>query len=77
MAQTFGENSSQYSFLYIWDSPYKAGSRIRIYDQADHILFEHTTIKKGASVVFSSPKLKKGEICILEIGDQRFPVAIE
>lgn len=77
MAQTFGEDSSQGSFCHILDSPYKAGSLIRISDQAGHTLFEYRALKKGASVVFSSPALKKGETCILEIEDQRFPVGIE
>lgn len=71
MAQTFGAASSQPSFRAILDAPYQAGCALQISDSQGNLLIQHQTIKKGASVVFSSPDLEKGEDYLLEIGDER------
>lgn len=76
MAETFGADSSQCSFRYIFDTPYQAGSDIVISDQEGKSLFEHQALKKGASVVFSSPELEEGEIYELEVDGERVLITI-
>ena len=76
MAETFGADSSQCSFRYIFDNPYQAGSDIVISDQEGKSLFEHQALKKGASVVFSSPELEEGEIYELEVDGERVLITI-
>lgn len=77
MAQTFGEESSQYAFRHIFEEPYPAGSEISISDAGGKVLFIHTARKKGASVVFGSPELTPGETYCLRVGGQEVSIEID
>lgn len=67
MAETFGEDSKQCSFLYNLESAYEKGAEIIISNEDGKELFRYTAVKAGSSVVFSSPELVKGENYILSV----------
>lgn len=68
MAETFTEESGQYSFRCNLNGTYGAGDEIVIADADGNILYRYTAIKPGSSVVFSSPELKQGETYTLQAG---------
>ncbi len=69
MAQTFEENSQQCSFRYDFPGTYQAGDEITVMDAEGNLLYSHTAVKAGSSVVFSSPDLKEGETYTVQAGD--------
>ncbi len=77
MAQTFGEESSQYAFRHIFESPYPAGSEISVISPEGDVLLTHTARKKGASVVFGSPELLPGKTYRLRVGEREVAIEID
>ena len=69
MAEGFGEDSAQCSFLHNLSSSYNKGDEIVITDADGKELFRHTAVKTGNSVVFSSSELKQGENYTLKAGE--------
>lgn len=76
MAETFDEESGQYSFQYSFNSTYRAGDVITISDAGGNVLYQHTAVKSGSSVVFSSPELKERETYILQAGENRAEITL-
>lgn len=76
MAVTFSENSRQPSFLCFLDFVYGPGEEIRISDETGRLLFSGTAVKRGSSVVFTSPDLETGVSCLLEIGGRTREIAM-
>lgn len=77
MAETFGETSGQYSFCHNFPQSFEAGDEIRIEDEAGNILYTHTAVKTGNSVVFSSPGLSEGKTYTLYAGEQSDGIWLE
>ena len=79
MAVTFEESSEQYSLRWILGVPYEAGEEIVISaaGQSGAELYRHRAVKKGASVIFSSPRLKKGETYLLRAGSQSAELTLD
>lgn len=67
MAEGFSDGSGQCSFLYNASSSWAAGTKLSILDGSGKSLYEYETRKEAASVVFSSPDLKKGSTYTLQI----------
>ena len=70
MAETFGGQSEQCSFICYLSSAFQEGSEIVVLDTAGNELFRHQTAKTGSSVIFSSPELTLGETYILSVDGQ-------
>lgn len=73
MAETFGDTSTQCSFL-VTMKTFTGQSAITITDSQGNILYQGETCKSGNSVVFSSPALKVGETYTVTIGKQSVTV---
>ena len=77
MAETFDEDSGQNSFCCNASLSFEAGEEIRIEDSRGNLLYSHTAVKSGNSVVFSSPKLALGETYTLSVGSERVEICQE
>lgn len=77
MAETFDNESSQYSFRHIFKESYAAGSEIVISDSSGTVLCRHTAAKEGACVVFSSPELVAGETYRLSVGEESVEITLD
>ena len=77
MAESFGSQSAQCSFIESFDSMFPAGTRILILNQDGEKLFEYTSEKSFNSVVFSSPELHVGETVTLTVGEETAEVVLE
>jgi len=64
MAETFSQDSEQYSVMYNFETTLSAGTEITITDSDGNKLMEYTMTKTGNSVVFSSDELKEGDYTI-------------
>ncbi len=73
MAETFGDTSTQCSFL-VTMKTFTGQSAITITDSQGNILYQGETCKSGNSVVFSSPALQVGETYTVTIGKQSVTV---
>lgn len=69
MAESFDEESGQYSFRYDFPSDFQPGDVISIADSAGNQLFCQEAVKAASSVIFSSPDLKEGETYLLTAGE--------
>lgn len=67
MAEGFSDSSGQCSFLYNASSSWEVGTKLAILDESGKSLYEYETKKVAASVVFSSPDLKKGSTYTLQM----------
>jgi len=76
MAETFGEDSGQYSFRHNFDAAFSAGDEIVISDSQGTVIFRHTAVKSGNSVVFSAPELAGGGSCVLQAGEQKAEITL-
>ncbi len=77
MAETFGADSSQCSFICNLDSSFDEGDALTITAEDGTVLFEYEVIKKGSSVVFSSPDLNVGDTLTLTVGDQSTEISLD
>lgn len=69
MAESFEESSGQCSFLYNSSERWAEGTTLTVLDSDGSSLYEYVTVKPANSIVFSSPKLKKGSSYTLQITD--------
>lgn len=76
MAEGFGQESTQYSFRYGFESSFAAGEELTITDSKGEVLFRHTLVKSGNSVVFSAPELADGETYTLRVGGQTAEITL-
>lgn len=70
MAETFGSDSTQCSFLYNFETSFDAGTEITILDSKGNTLYTYTAEKSFSSVVFSSADLTDGETYTLQAGEE-------
>lgn len=77
MAETFSEESKQYSFRHNFETTIPEGSTLVITDASGTVLMEHQTEKPVRSVVFSSPELKRGETYQLTAGERSVAITLD
>lgn len=77
MAQSFGETSTQYSFMQVLTESQKAGAKISVKDSTGKELLNYTPEKDYDCVVISSPDLKKGAIYTLTAGTETADITLE
>lgn len=77
MAVTFEESSGQCSLRWILEAPYEAGDEIVISDETGAVLYRHEAVKSGASVIFSSPGLVRGETYTLQAGGKTAHIMLD
>ena len=76
MAENFDSDSEQSFFSCRLPSGFQEGSVITITDTEGQMLYTHTAVKEGSSVVFSCPELAKGGRYILDIDGERQEIEI-
>ncbi len=77
MAETFGSDSTQCSFICNLSSSFDEGDTLTITAEDGTVLFEQEIKKKGSSVVFSSPDLKVGDTVTLTVGDETQEISLD
>ena len=77
MAESFGEDSKQCSFIHSYDTAMPAGTKIAISDENGEPIFEYESVKSFSSVVFSSPALVLGKAYTVTVGEQTEAVTME
>ena len=77
MAESFGNDSLQCSFMHNFSGTMAAGAQIAITDENGKIISEHRSAKAFNSIVFSSPELVLGSTCTIHVGDQIETITIE
>ena len=77
MAETFGGDSAQCSFIHNYSETFPAGTKIVISDENGETLFEHTSLKPFDSILFSSPLLTLGKTYTVSAGEQTDAVTME
>ncbi len=77
MAETFGEESAQYSFCYHFDTAFQPGDEMIITDSQGNEIYRHTAQKSGSSVVFSSPELEESETYHISAGELNVEIQLE
>ncbi|MGC4020004.1 MAG: carbohydrate-binding domain-containing protein [Muricomes sp.] len=71
MAQTFSENSGQYSLLYIYNEAQSKGTELSLKDSSGNTVASFTPSKEYAAVIISVPKMTKGETYTLYSGSTK------
>ncbi|MGN0353720.1 MAG: carbohydrate-binding domain-containing protein [Muricoprocola sp.] len=69
MAESFSDNSSQYSFTCILDGTYAQGDMLQILTQSGEVLFEYELQKSGNCIIFSSPELEENAVYTVKAGE--------
>lgn len=77
MAESFDSGSAQCSFRYDFSEAFTEGEELTITDAEGNVLFTHTIVKNGSSVVFSSPELELGETILLIAGEQSAEITLD
>ena len=77
MAESFGGDSTQCSFIKNFSKTMPAGTLISISDESGKTVFEHTSAKTFSSVVFSSPELVIGKTYTVTVGTETDTVTVE
>ncbi|MCC8127906.1 MAG: carbohydrate-binding domain-containing protein [Clostridiales bacterium] len=77
MAESFDSSSTQCSFRYDFSGTFTEGEELTITDTEGNVLFTHTIVKNGSSVVFSSPELELGETILLTAGGQSAEITLD
>lgn len=70
MAEGFGRDSEQCSFIESFSQTLSGGTQITVSDENGVVVFEYTSAKSFNSVVFSSPQLMPGGTYTLTAGEQ-------
>lgn len=77
MAQAFGEDSTQYSFMQVLDESQKAGTTITLKDSKKQEIINYTTKKDYNCIIISAKELKKGETYTLKAGTETADITME
>lgn len=77
MAESFGTESTQCSFIESFGTVFPAGTEIRIMNSDGKTLYEYTSVKSFNCVVFSSPDLHTGETVTLSVGEETAEVKLD
>ena len=77
MAETFGSDSTQCSFIKNFSDTMQAGTQITVSDESGKTIFEYKSAKTFNSVVFSSPELVLGSTYTIAVGEQTETITIE
>ncbi len=77
MAESFDSSSTQCSFRYDFSGTFTEGEELTITDAEGNVLYTHTIVKNGSSVVFSSPELELGETILLTAGGQSAEITLD
>lgn len=77
MAEAIDTSSTQYSFMYVFDSTVSEGTEITIADADGKELATVTTVKDCDSIIYSSKELSKGEIYTITAGEQSGEITLE
>ncbi|MBR6402349.1 MAG: carbohydrate-binding domain-containing protein [Eubacterium sp.] len=64
MAETFSEESSQYSILYNFTDTISEGTEVQLLDSDGNVIANHIFAKTGSSIVISSSDIKNGSYTI-------------
>lgn len=76
MAEVFQDDSGQCSFSYTLSAGYEAGSTITIVTADGTVLWSHTSVKRGNSVVFSDPALTIGSRYRLTVDGTEYEILL-
>ena len=76
MAESFGNTSTQASFLCTLPGTCAAGTQVTVADADGNELFSHTVASAGNSLVFSCPELTEGETCQLIIDETVYELTL-
>jgi hypothetical protein len=77
MAETFTENSEQYSFEATFSSNFTEGETVTIVDEDGTQIYTYTVQKSGNSIVFSSPDLQQGNTYTVTVGEQSTEITLD
>lgn len=77
MAEDIDGSSSQYSFLYKFDSDVEEGTEITVSDSEGNVLETITTVKNCNSVILSSDSLQAGATYTITAGNQSGELTLE
>lgn len=77
MAETFGNSSTQCSFIETLSKTYPAGTKVTVRTMEGTVLIEHESAASFNSVVFTDPALKVGETCELIVGEDTLTVSLD
>lgn len=64
MAETFGDNSTQYSIMVTFDSVISAGTEVTLKDSSGNVVLQFTPEKNYQNVIFSSADISEGTYTI-------------
>ncbi|MBQ5341597.1 MAG: carbohydrate-binding domain-containing protein [Oscillospiraceae bacterium] len=74
MVEVPEDTSSQITFAY--NANFSAGTAIRILDSSGNVLIEHTAVKSGGNIIFSSPELEMNGVYVLQVGGSTYDIII-
>ncbi len=74
MVEVPEDTSSQITFAY--NANFSAGTAIRILDSSGNVLIEHTAVKSGGNIIFSSPELEMNGGYVLQVGGSTYDIII-
>lgn len=77
MAETFGNTSTQCSFIETLPKTYPAGTKVTVRTADGTVLIDHESAASFDSVVFTDPALKVGEACELTVGEETLTIALD
>ena len=77
MAETFGNTSTQCSFIETLPKTYPAGTKVTVRAADGTVLIDHESAASFDSVVFTDPALKVGEACELTVGEETLTIALD
>ncbi|MBQ0025933.1 MAG: carbohydrate-binding domain-containing protein [Lachnospiraceae bacterium] len=77
MAESFGDKSTQFSFIKNFSEMLQAGTKITISDSNGNVIFEYSGAKAFNSIVFSSPDLVLGNTYTISAGSLSESVTID
>ena len=77
MAEDFDSSSTQYVFMYGFDTDVSANTEVIISDSEGNVINSFTTIKSSDCIIFSSAELKQGETYTITAGDQSGTITLD
>ena len=74
MAENFGQDSTQGSILYMFDTTISGGTKAVLSDESGTVIAEYTPEKDYQSIVISTPAIKSGKTYTLSVGGKTYTV---